>query len=377
MKKQSAIYCLFFAALLFMLTGMSLFQKDKAFSGVENRVLQERPKPTKKGVRNGQFAKKYEKYLSDQFPFRQQLVSTAITWERLLGKTEINGVYFGQEDYLLTHYAESDFDKELVSENLRILKKVVRRHTKQLGAEHVRVMMVPSKSYSMADFLPAYAKQYSMEAYHAEWKEEFGGQYVDVSQVLSEGTGLYYKTDHHWTSAGAYEAYAKYCESIGTEAMPGEQYQKEVVTTDFKGTTYAKVPAMGFGDEITLYRYEGDEQITVDKNMGEERWMGLYDPDKLENPSDSMYDVFLGGNAPLLDMRTSIKNGRILFLAKDSFANCMIPFLTQQYERIVVADFRYLSIHMDDLLNSYPVTDVLFLYEDTGFLQEKNIFWLE
>ena len=61
-------------------------------------------------------------------------------------------------------------------------------------------------------------------------------------------------------------------------------------------------------------------------------------------------------------------------MIKDSFANCFIPFLAEDYENIVVADMRHLNIGVDMLLRKYKPTDVLVLYNTIQFMQDKELF---
>ena len=50
----------------------------------------------------------------------------------------------------------------------------------------------------------------------------------------------------------------------------------------------------------------------------------------------------------------------------------MIPFLAEDYEKIIVADMRHLNIGMSMLLNKYKPTDVLVLYNTIQFMQDKE-----
>ena len=93
----------------------------------------------------------------------------------------------------------------------------------------------------------------------------------------------------------------------------------------------------------------------------------------LINKKENKYSVFLGGNSSLIDIRTTSTSEKKILLIKDSFANCFIPFLTEYYSEIVVVDPRYYSGTIHDVMDTYPVDDILFLYSGATFLNDNNI----
>src|SRR3712207_9553118 len=75
--------------------------KDKKFSEAENRVLQNKPTYSFEKLKSGKFTKEYEKYITDQFAFRNFWVGIKSSSDKLLGKKDNNGVYLGTNGYLL------------------------------------------------------------------------------------------------------------------------------------------------------------------------------------------------------------------------------------------------------------------------------------
>lgn len=65
------------------------------------------------------------------------------------------------------------------------------------------------------------------------------------------------------------------------------------------------------------------------------------------------YDVFLGGDFSVVDIKTVSTESKRLLLIKDSFADCFVQFLTPYYREIVVVDPRYYSGTIEELLSSY------------------------
>ena len=115
-----------FACILFGLAAKGIVAEDKSYSAIEKRELQTMPKLTAKAVKKGTFQKKYETYLSDQFPGRDRWVQVQTDASRLMGKTISNGVYFGKDDYLLEYYPDSDFDTKQAAKNEKALAKLVK-----------------------------------------------------------------------------------------------------------------------------------------------------------------------------------------------------------------------------------------------------------
>ena len=89
----------------------------------------------------------------------------------------------------------------------------------------------------------------------------------------------------------------------------------------------------------------------------------------------SFLDVqqFLGGNFGIIDIRTTSDRTDKLLLIKDSYANCMIPFLTPYFREIVVLDPRYYYGNIDKVMSEKRITDILFLYNGNTFADDNSI----
>lgn len=362
-----------FLGIIFGMTGASFLKEDVLFSETENRLLKEKPKLTRKSLLNGKFAKKYEAYLSDQFPLRNQWITVKTLGEQLIGHKESNGIYFGKDGYLIEKYQESDFDSTQVKKNLKRLAKFVKKEIKKLGEDQIRVMMVPTKSQVLTQKLPAFADIYDEKQFLDELRGEIPEQvFLDMTDTLKahQDEEIYFKNDHHWNTLGAYYAYVDWANSLGIQPLEKEDFTIETVTTDFLGTSYSKVPAGQKGDKIDLYIPKEEMTYSVDYNMGEKQTETLYEMDKLEQKDK--YEVFLGGNHALLDITTSNKNGKTLLVVKDSFSHCFLPFAVNHFERVLVVDLRHFNMPVTGLQSMYEVTDVLVLYNTVKYMQDVN-----
>lgn len=359
-----------FVFIIFGMAGGSLLAEKKTYSATEKRELQTRPKAKIKTIKNGKFQKKYETYLSDQFPGRDGWVQLQTGVLRLLGKRESNGVYFGKDHYLLERYDEADFDEKQVQANFDALYGFVADAKKTAD---VRVMMVPTKTWVMKKKLPAFAPSYEEAVFYETLQETFGGMaaevLVPVDGTLNAHSGeeIYYRTDHHWTTQGSWYGYEAYVKAVGGDlARAQEKRELWPVCSDFYGTTYAKVNQASQADEI--YVYEPKNTLQVVYNMGEKTTQTLYETEYLDTADK--YRVFAGGNQAVLEITGGEKNGKTLLLIKDSFANCMLPFLAEDFEKLVVVDLRQLNVGCSALLEMFQPTDVLILYNSAQFAQD-------
>lgn len=359
-----------FMVLLLGLAGKEALSHQRTYSPVEKRELQTRPEISITKVLDGRFQKKYESYLRDQFPGRDHWVSFQTDMELFIGKNEIHNVYIGKNHYLLEHYTEKEFDPQQISKNLQALEKFVGK-AKQNADVHV--MMVPTKSWVLREKLPAFAPHYKEQKFYdaLQQKLEKEDVLISVEPVLDahKEEEIYYRTDHHWTTLGAWYAYEQYTKAVGGDLQRAQGKKKfRCISKDFYGTTYAKINYARQADKIEIY--EPADKLRVVYNMGEKKTKTLYDVSFLKTADQ--YSVFTGGNQAVLEITGGIKNGKTLLLIKDSFANSILPFLAEDYEKLVVVDLRQLNVSGDRLLEMFSPTDILILYNSAQFAQDKE-----
>ena len=359
-----------FMVLLLGLAGKEALSHQRTYSPVEKRELQTRPEISITKVLDGRFQRKYESYLRDQFPGRDHWVSFQTDMELFMGKNEIHNVYIGKNHYLLEHYTEKEFDPQQISKNLQALEKFVGK-AKQNADVHV--MMVPTKSWVLREKLPAFAPHYKEQKFYdaLQQKLEKEDVLISVEPVLDahKEEEIYYRTDHHWTTLGAWYAYEQYTKAVGGDLQRAQGKKKfRCISKDFYGTTYAKINYARQADKIEIY--EPADKLRVVYNMGEKKTKTLYDVSFLKTADQ--YSVFTGGNQAVLEITGGKKNGKTLLLIKDSFANSILPFLAEDYEKLVVVDLRQLNVSGDRLLEMFSPTDILILYNSAQFAQDKE-----
>lgn len=365
-----------FFAFLGLLTAGSILLPHKAFSETENRYLARFPELTWETVKNGDFGMDYETYLSDHFPFRDTWIGFQAAAEKLLLKKEINGVFLGKDGYLIEALYPEDLDPENCKKNLDTLTDFSLQQAGLLGEAHVRVLLAPSSSEILTEKLPAHASPLSQSSVTDALKQAgLSPMLVPVKEALleeKEAFPLYYKTDHHWTSHGAFTAYEAWAESAGLTPFSRSDFAIETVTEDFSGTILSRLNIPAEPDSIQLYKPKNEPEWSVYYDGNSEPFHSLYAMDALD--TRDKYRVFLDGNHGF----TRIVNPRAegtgkLLVIKDSYAHSFVPFAALHFPEVIMIDLRYFNGKAGELIRTQNVTDVLILYQIPGFLKDRNI----
>ncbi|MCC8073245.1 MAG: hypothetical protein LIO62_03875 [Clostridiales bacterium] len=372
MKKKNIVTIVVFCVLIFGFSAASILTPSQEFSYREKRALAQLPSFSISDIFDGYFQEDYEDYIDDQFFARDNWVDFSTQVQLLTGKKDINSVYIGKDDYLLEKYTNADFDEEIVDDNIYYLTDFLNTVCDNIGQEHTDLLFIPGKTTVMQDKLPDNASAYDSTWISSQFDENYT---LDLTQTLIEHSDeyIYYRTDHHWTTLGAYYAYEQFCECKGFEPV---QYSVSTFSDDFFGTTYNKLSLSVESDTVELYDFTKDVNIVFDN--GESASNSFYIPEAIEEDND-VYRVFLGGNTAKIEITTSLDTGRTLLLLKDSFSNCFVPFLANHYDKIIMIDLRYVSDTIWDIIENDNIeyTDVLVMFNYEKFMQDEYLYLLE
>lgn len=356
---------------LFLVLIVNLLLPDKEQSEEENRVLETLPVPSLTSVLNGDFMEQWESYMSDQFAGRNLWRSLKVGLDRLGGSRMENGVYIGRDGQLLEDIAVPD--NELFTANINAVKSFANTYS-DIPAT---VMLIPDAACILSDSLPAFASVEDQRQMFSMVERGLGDsvKWVDAYSILNKHKAekLYYKTDHHWTTQGAFYVFREAAASLGIEEDVSDDYVSYTVTDSFNGVLASK-SGVGLDEKEQIDIYvptEGDDDVVVNYVDEGKKRTSLYDSSKLE--TRDKYGVFFGGNTSVMDIRTVSTSQKRLLVVKDSFADCFIPFLTPYYREIVVVDPRYYSGTMTDIMDTYRITDILILYSGNTFMTDNNI----
>ena len=331
---RNKLAAVIFVIMMIAFCVVNLATGDREFSATENRALEQRPELTISGIESGRWMEQYESYVSDQFAGRDFWVMLKSRVDLLAGKRKANGVFKGKDHYLLEDIAKPDEDQ--MKENLSAMKMF----QKQYKDIPMYMMLVPNAANIESDKLPGYAV-----------------------------------TDHHWTTLGAYYGYQALSKSMKLDTSKTSDMKPYAVTNAFNGTL-ASTSGYETGYEEPIYIYAPDNlknatEAVVNNVNEKKKTATLYDTSKLKGKDK--YALFLGGNYPILDIKTTADSTDRLLIIKDSYANSLIPFLIPYYREIVVVDPRYYYDDIEKVMKKDNITSVLFLYNGNTFVKDNSI----
>lgn len=370
-KVQEKLVGIIFILTLFLFLIINVIVPDREKSVQENRMLATKPKFRLSSLISGDYDEKFEAYMDDQFVGRDMWKKLKVTVDRIGGSRLENGVYIGTNGQLLEQIEVAD--ENHLAANIKAIKSFSESQSKI----PVRMMLVPDAANVLNHSLPSLAKPEDQTQMFSMVRKDLGDsvEWIDVSTELNKHKTekIYYKTDHHWTTLGAFYAFQAAAPSLGIDGDLSGKYVSYAVSDSFNGMLASKSGVnLGEKEQIDIYvPTEEDTDLIVDYVDEGKRSTSLYDSSKLKEKDQ--YTVFLGGNSSLLDIRTVSTSTKRLLLVKDSFANSFIPFLTPYYREIVVVDPRYYSGTINDLMDSYRISEVLFLYSGNTFFKDNNI----
>lgn len=360
-----------FGLCIIILVLANILIPDKKLSEKENRMLADKPKLTWNSLVTGDFMTKYEDYMADQFAGRTMWRGIKVTLSRLGGSREENDVLIGKDHQLLEDIVSPD--QETLNENLAAIKQFADNNPNM----PVNMMLVPDAANVLSEQLPTFATVADQNRMIAQVKRELGDsvEWLDAAAALNKHKDekIYYKTDHHWTSLGAFYTFGATAEQMNIKVDYASAYASYPVTKTFNGVLASKSGCrLSEKEVIDIYvPKDVDNDVLVSFVDEQRRTTSLYDSSKLE--TRDQYAVFLGGNSSVVDIKTASESTRRLLLVKDSFANCYVQFLTPYFREIILVDPRYYSGTMDDIMDTYRISDVLFLYSGNTFFSDNSI----
>ena len=360
-------FFLFFGVIT-ILPIITIILPKKEFSEIENRVLSDAPKFSFSSVLDRSFMKDSESYFADHFVGRTEWIKAKTQMELLSGRREINGVYIDGERMV----------EKLDSPDYKTISKsisAINNFSETTGLK-TYVMIVPTSAEIYSSSNPNINQKEEIDSIYSELSGE-NIITLDAYNALNSNKEdyIYYRTDHHWTTLGAYYVYSTTIYDMGFTPISWDNYNIEHASSEFKGTLYSKTLYDGIkSDMIDIYYPVSGVDITsvdVYTGKGTENYESYYFRDFLE--TKDKYSVFGGQNQPVVNIKTNSYNENKLLVIKDSYANSYVPFLSQHYSEITMLDMRYIDVPYNEIVDIDDYDQVLFLYNYSTFAQDKNI----
>ncbi|MFI3141178.1 MAG: DHHW family protein [Clostridia bacterium] len=375
MKKSTkfifASFVTIFILSIFSIAALNYVVADNDYSETENRSLASFPTLNWQNVFDGSFMEDFETYFSDQFVFRDLIVQLKSNIDLIFGQKEANEVLIGDDGFLFE--MQSEFDFESVSQ----LTTALTEFSNNYGSIEQAFVLSPNASLLYEEFLPYGYENDSQVDQLKEFKagiDDSSFSWISARNSfanLDDDTQLFYKTDHHWTTAAAFSVFETLAEKWGLE-YDEDYYEFYTVSTNFQGTMSSKsgitssydtieicVPSDSVGSYIVEFVAEDSKTNTLffDENLD----------------TVNQYEVFLGGNYEEVIITTTSMSDDTLLIVKDSYANCLIPMLTPYFSTIVIIDPRYGSEDLNFIMQDFDFTHMLFVYNLNTLLEDTSL----
>lgn len=364
------------ALLLFGITLVNLFWPKRTQIELENRKAAQFPTFSVQGLLDGSWQSSFSTWMQDQFLLRDQWINTQrATDEAVFQKVEEGNILIGQDGWMFTKlFSVDDATQKQLDKNVQAVADFAANYPGR-----VTFLLAPSASVIYEDMLPTGAPMIDENAMLDEIFAKIGesASVLDLRQTFTENKEeyLYFKTDHHWTPYGAYLAYQQFCNLKGL--IPFDLNAHEAVTVeDFQGTHYSATRLWNVQNDSITY-YPLDNPMTIYRITGEAQ----YEPETTENlintekfDTRDKYAAFLDGNNGYSVIEGN-GTGSIL-VVKDSYANSFIPYLTENYAKIGVVDFRNFKYGLDSTIQQEGYDQILILYNFQTFISDTNLIYI-
>lgn len=370
-KKALWAEALIFLAFIGVFFILNLVLPDRQFSEQENRYLQMKPEFSFKSLFSGDYTSKFETYTTDQFTFRDEWITLKAASELALGKQENNDVHLCENGTLIAGYERPE--NPALDANMSALNTLV----ENTDAE-VYFALIPDKSDLYASLLPKNAPNDSEKEVIDYCYAQSNATNVDMYSALGAHTDeyIFYRTDHHWTSLGAYYGFSALAESMGFDYPALDSYaDRHVISEEFYGTTWSSSGFSWVGpDTMEIFVNEPEGLKVTSYPEGSPVEGKLYDFSFLEKKDK--YSTFMGGNCPLHEIVTGTEGKPSLLIIRDSYTDSLLPLLLDDFSEIHVLDLRYYRASLKSYIELNDFDSVLVCYSVSNFSTDSNIFLL-
>ncbi len=371
-KIYNNILILLFCGFLGVMFLLYLILPSDSFSEKEKRFLAEKPAFNTEKIFSGSFMDASESWAADHMPGRDFFVWVSAEADLLANLQVSKDVYIGENSRLFE--SPVSFSDARIRQNMEILNRFA-----DSVSQPVDMLLIPSSGFLMSEEISGLKDPYEDDRIIRS-SYALAGDHIRTLDLLSvygeiaEPGSLFYKTDHHWTSRGAWLACRAYMEQNGKKGLKEEDYL--ILPEDgFYGSLYSRACLWQIpSDTIELWDSRGD--FTVSFLGKEEKSESLFFLSHLDEPDK--YPVWLDGNHPEVTIVNHNENaeGKLLVI-RDSFANCLGCFLADSYSQVTMIDLRYYRESVSELCLQEGFDDILFVYSVRNYMTDSNIPWLD
>lgn len=376
-QRTDRILVVGFVTTLFLVAITFFLLPVQRFSELENRYLQSAPHLTWDNLLSHTYAKEAESFVTDHFPFRGKWVGVKSAVEQLRLQQENNGIYKGKDDYLFEKFEEPDYNK--VQQYTEAVKRLANKNPEA----KTTFLLAPTSVGLYPERLPWLASVYSQAEVNQTIAEDVSDHvsFIDGFDFLSPHASeqIFYRTDHHWTTYGAYLAYVAYAQSMGWQPLSQNEFEIQTVSDSFLGSYHTRSQFIGVEPD-SIQEYKPIKEVSTKMYIEDtgETLTSMYDPSFLTKKDK--YSYFLGGVHSLIKITSQLDPQIVqqekLLVIKDSYAHSVIPFLTQHVPEIHVIDIRYYNGSISEYMAQNDIKDVLMLFNTATFVDNSALLKL-
>jgi len=330
MKKKFIDVSLTVAFLIFITIPLAFIEKGNT-SLNENRVLASFPNLFLSGNINLEFIREFDAWFSDHYGFRRHLVklNSFINIE-ILKSSPSDKILIGKNNWLFYTYKQDGdpisnfqnanlYSKEQLIEftnNLVQMKKWCKSH----GSDFV-FMIAPNKETIYEEYYPNGVRKLSnysrLDQIVKFVNENSDIKVVDVRAGLFNAKAkekLYYETDTHWNSYGAFIGYKELMNEINKSNLEIKPEQLKNFTITRQNRKGGDLAAM-----INMTDYFNDREYIFTRKEG--------------NTFKYILSKFGPGGEVITE--TNNKSSPKAVMLRDSFTTAMVPFISNHFSRVV------------------------------------------
>lgn len=299
-----------------------------------------------------------------------ELSNTLFSWESY-------PTYYGSE--ILLHQKESRLSDTPATMDSKTLKQIDSgvEAAEQFAAKHPRLstfLFVPPDSTTMQS--PTVVSQFSNPLTYDDLMDHIQSatlhtEVIDGQIGYDEFVANWYKTDHHWTALGAYNAYTRIIEAIASSENPRSIARTLAYDEPSSWGTFARRGLIdSISDETSDVVLEDEPtfRVTIDGETKGDNELLLHRQLYREARWDahryiSRYGEFFHKNYGLIQIECPESSDRPeLLIVADSYANSFERFMACHFSAVWVIDPRFAKEGLDSFLETHPKIDsVLFL----------------
>ena len=389
------------------LVGISLFYfilPREKISIEEKRKLAVIPKLTFDSYLNGNWSDSMDNFVDDQFPFRTTFIEMADVFHSL------KGIKLDHQEKIFVEKKEDEKAEDTAHAKINYLENFQEDYSGSL-------LIIDGSVYPMSGGIPSMAASYSAmvneyalmlkgktrvlsavaplssafipvlkyRKYNSKNKETLtaiknslnnDAIFCDVFNELDKHANekLFFSTDHHWNAKGAYYAYVAFCNGAGFEAKTLNKMSRRV-KYNFLGSLYQKTRDPSVKANPDSMEYFIPWVTTTAERYGANNINNPIKSNVFSHTSSggNTYLTFLGGDAPLIKITTSVKNGKKAVVIKNSMGNAFSVYLISHYQEIYVLDFRYSNHNLLSIINNNGIDDLIFAIGMYGAMSQGTI----